>query len=94
MSYKLRFKNKAHKEWQKLDHTIKEVFKKKLLERLENPRVEASRLNGMKNCYKIKLKSAGYRLVYEVRDNELVISVVAVGKRERNLVYKNAIKRI
>ena len=32
----------------------------------------------LKECYKIKLKSAGYRLVYEVRDGELVVSVVAV----------------
>ena len=48
----------------------------------------------MEDCYKIKLHSAGYRLVYQVRDNELVISVVAVGKRERNQVYKIAVKRI
>ena len=52
------------------------------------------RKNGMKDCYKIKLRSAGYRLVYEVRDQEVVVSVVAVGKRERNEVYKIAIKRI
>ena len=37
--------------------------------------------------YKIKLRSAGYRLVYEVRDRELIVVVVAVGKRERNAVY-------
>jgi mRNA interferase RelE/StbE len=48
----------------------------------------------MKDCYKIKLRRAGYRLVYQVRDNELVVSVVAVGKRERNQVYKAAIRRI
>ena len=69
-------------------------FKKKLQERLAYPRVESARLSGMEDCYKIKLHSAGYRLVYQVRDNELVISVVAVGKRERNQVYKIAVKRI
>ncbi|MGR5308049.1 type II toxin-antitoxin system RelE family toxin, partial [Vibrio mediterranei] len=53
-----------------------------------------SLLNGMPNCYKIKLRSVGYRLVYEVRDDEVVVSIVAVGKRERNEVYKTAIKRI
>lgn len=37
---------------------------------------------------------AGYSMVYQVRDNELVVSVVAVGKRERNAAYKTAIKRI
>jgi len=60
---------------------------------LKNPRREATRLSGMKDCYKIKLRQAGYRLVYQVRDTEVVV-VVAVGKREKNFVYKKAIKRI
>lgn len=94
MSYKLLFKVEAEKEWSKLDLTIKRQFKKKLVECLKNPHIPSARLNGMKNCYKIKLQSVGYRLVYEVRDKELVVSVVAVGKRERDEVYKTAIKRI
>ena len=94
MTFKLVFKQDAKKEWDKLDSTIRLQFKKKLIERLDNPRVESSRLNGLKDCYKIKLRSAGYRLVYQVRDREILISVVAVGKRDRNQVYKIAIKRI
>lgn len=94
MTYELVFKQDAHKEWQKLDSTIRTQFKKKLIERLENPRVESSRLNGMKDCYKIKLRKAGYRLVYQVRDLEILVSIVAVGKREKNAVYKIAAKRI
>lgn len=42
---------------------------------------------------KIKLKSAGYRLVYEVRDKQVTVIVVAVGKRERDAVYLAAAKR-
>lgn len=94
MTFRLVFKQDAQKEWRKLDSTIREQFKKKLKQRLASPRVESARLNGMKDCYKIKLCSAGYRLVYEVRDQEVVVSVVAVGKRERNAVYKIALKRI
>jgi mRNA interferase RelE/StbE len=94
MSYRLVFKAEAKKEWDKLDSTICDQFKKKLAERIETPRIESSRLSGMQDCYKIKLRSAGYRLVYQVRDNELVVSVVSVGKRERNAVYKAAVKRI
>ena len=94
MTYKLVFKAAAKKEWDKLDTGIRRQFKKKLAERLVMPRVESARLNGMQDCYKIKLRSAGYRLVYQVRDNDLVVSVVAVGKRERNAVYKAAVKRI
>jgi len=94
MNYELVFKQDALKEWQKLDSTIKTQFKKKLIERLSNPKIESARLNGMKDCYKIKLRKAGYRLVYQVRDIEVIVSIVAVGKRERNAVYKIAAKRI
>lgn len=93
MSYELSFHPDALSEWKKLDGSIRELFKKKLVERLHNPRVPSARLSGHKNRYKIKLRDAGYRLVYEVRDKVLVIVVVAVGKRERNLVYKTAAKR-
>lgn len=94
MSYSLAFRETALKEWKKLDPPIREQFKKKLAERLERPRVESARLSGMPDCYKIKLKSAGYRLVYQVEDRTVTVVVVAVGRRERNLVYKIALKRV
>ncbi len=93
MNYSLRFKDQALKEWQRLNIHLREQFKRKLQERLNNPHVSASRLSGSSNRYKIKLKSAGYRLVYEVRDHELVVVVIAIGKRERNAVYRKAAKR-
>ncbi len=94
MTYSLSISEDAEKEWNNLAATIKIQFKKKLKERLEQPRVEPSRLSGMRDCYKIKLRSAGFRLVYRVYDDEIEVLVVAVGKRERNQVYKAAIKRL
>ena len=94
MSYNLAFRESALKEWKKLDPPIREQFKKKLAERLERPRVESARLSGMPDCYKIKLKSAGYRLVYQVEDRTVTVVVVAVGRRERNFAYKIAVKRV
>ena len=41
-------------------------------------------LSGMSDCYKIKLKAAGYRLVYRVEDDIMYVTVIAVGKRERS----------
>lgn len=93
MTYSLEFKESALKEWRKLDGGIREQFKKKLAERLERPRIEAARLSGMPDCYKIKLKNAGYRLVYQVDDKRIVVIVVAVGKRENLVVYRIAGKR-
>ena len=77
MTYNLEFKESALKEWRKLDSSIREQFKKKLAERVENPRIDSSKLSGMSDCYKIKLKSAGYRLVYQVEDARLVVIVIA-----------------
>jgi mRNA interferase RelE/StbE len=93
MSYELEFHPDALKEWLKLDKTVRDPFKTKLRERLLNPHVPASKLTGHNDRYKIKLRNIGYRLVYQVFDSKLVIVVVAVGKRERNAVYKTAVKR-
>jgi mRNA interferase RelE/StbE len=93
MSYSLAFLDKALKEWRKLDETTRQQFKSKLEERLQNPRVPSARLHGSVERYKIKLRNAGYRLVYEVREKQLVVLVVAVGKRERNEVFKVAMRR-
>ena len=94
MTYELAFLEQALKEWNKLGSTVREQFKKKLIERLEHPIVEASRLSGSQVRYKIKLRSAGYRLVYEVKEETVTVLVIAVGKRERNQVYKIAAKRV
>ncbi|MCZ6083962.1 type II toxin-antitoxin system RelE/ParE family toxin [Escherichia coli] len=49
---------------------------------------------GIKDCYKIKLRASGLRLVYQVIDEQLIIAVVAVGKRERSDVYNLASERM
>ena len=90
MTYELAFLESAQKEWRKLDETTRQQLKKKLAERLLEPHVPSARLSGHANRYKIKLRSLGYRLVYEVRDRQLVVVVVAVGKRERGEVYRVA----
>lgn len=93
-TYELEFLEDALKEWKKLGSNVRQHFIKKLKERLANPHVPSARLSGMPNCYKIKLRSAGYRLVYQVEDTTLIVLVVAVGRRDRNLVYKIAAGRI
>ncbi|OBX11438.1 RelE toxin [Gallibacterium salpingitidis] len=91
MTYSLKFHEKALKEWKKLAEPIKTQLKKKLLERLQNPHIQADKLSGFSIAtYKIKLRSSGYRLVYEVNDNEITILVLSIGKRERLQAYINA----
>lgn len=90
MTYKLEFLEEALAEWNKLNLSIKQPLKKKLEKVLDNPRVPKNKLSGHSNRYKIKLRSIGYRLVSEVIDDEVVVLVIAVGKRENDAVYQAA----
>lgn len=93
MIYRLEFLPSARKEWDRLGATLREQFKKKLAERLSYPHLRADALRGLPDHYKIKLRSAGYRLVYRVQDQRITVVVMAVGKRERSRVYEAAKKR-
>jgi mRNA interferase RelE/StbE len=92
--YRLRFHVLALKEWHQLDASVREPFKKKLAERLISPRVPAAALHSMPDCYKIKLHSVGYRLVYRVDDADIFVTVIATGKRDKNKVYRTALQRV
>lgn len=94
MTYRLKFLPASLKEWNKLAPPIKSQFKKKLAERLENPHVPSAKLRGYDSVYKIKLRTAGYRLAYEVIDDEIVVYVLAIGKRDKDADYKKMASRI
>ncbi|VEI61646.1 type II toxin-antitoxin system RelE family toxin [Serratia rubidaea] len=94
MTYKVKFCESALKEWNRLDKALQQQFAKKLKKCCENPHIPAAKLRGMPGCYKIKLRASGFRLVYEVIDDCLVIAVVAVGKRERGSVYQLSSERL
>lgn len=96
MTFKLKFLPSALKEWEKLDGSVKKQLKKVLDKRLKNPRVTSARLSSFspKECYKIKLKDAGIRLVYAISDDNIFIVIVAIGKRNDNEVYETALTRI
>ena len=94
MSYRLRFHELALAEWRRLDAGLREQLKKKLAERLEHPRVPSAALSGMPDCYKIKLRNAGYRLIYRVDDTVIFVTVIAVGRRDKQKVYEVAQSRL
>jgi mRNA interferase RelE/StbE len=77
-----------------LGHAVRHQFERKLAQVLQSPHRPAAKLSGMPGCYKIKLKDAGYRLVYRVFDDRIVVQVVAIGRRERDEVYKAATRRL
>lgn len=95
MVYRLQFLPEALKEWEALDGSIKAPLRSALKKRLECPHVPTAALGSeLAGCYKIKLRKQGYRLVYVVEDDVLVVIVLAIGKRERLAAYENALKRL
>lgn len=87
MIYKLKFTRIALKEFNKLDPNIKKELKKHLQKRLLNPKISKYQLKvDLKNYYKIKLRSIGYRLIYQVIEDEVVVLVVKIGRRDK--IYK------
>ncbi|ENN8378992.1 type II toxin-antitoxin system RelE/ParE family toxin [Providencia rettgeri] len=94
MIYEIEFYKEAFDEWHQLDTSIRSQLKKKLEKLIENPHRPANRLRGLEGCYKIKLRAAGVRLVYKVEDCELVILVIAIGKRDKNAVYDSSRERL
>ena len=94
MTWTVKFREEALKEWHKLDKAIQQQFAKNLKKCCENPHIPSAKLRGIEDCYKIKLRASGFRLVYQVIDDQLIIAVVAVGKRERSDVYHLASDRM
>ena len=94
MVYSLEFLPSALKEWRALGGNVSDQFKKKLQERLQSPHVPSAKLSGMPDCYKIKLHSLGYRLVYRVDHDEIFVTALAVGRRDKLRVYQQAVARL
>ena len=95
MIYGVELHPDALKEFNSLEKNIREIFVKKLSKRMREPFVLSAKLSGdLSDCFKIKDKKSGIRLIYTVDVTRKIIYVIAVGKREKNSAYQNARKRI
>ena len=94
-TYRLKFTAAALAEWKALDGSVKETFRKLLKKRLLQPHLPGSALKGpLIGCYKIKLRQQGYRLIYTVEDEVLIVLVLTISKRENNAVYLALSKKL
>lgn len=73
---------------------IRDQLRAKLKEQAGAPRVPKVALRGMRDCYKIKLRQSGCRLVYRVEEGVMVILVIAIGRRDGGEVYDAAKARL
>lgn len=93
MTYEIAFERRALDEWNALDGSVRQQFKKKLQKLQDNPQAGQALHGELAGYYKIKLRKSGYRLVYEILNEEIVIFVITVGKREDSAVYETAKNR-
>jgi mRNA interferase RelE/StbE len=95
--YDFKFYKEAEKDLAKLNNSIKILFTKKLTQILKNPNIGKDlgnknnlNLTGLKKAY---FDNKRYRIVYEVIEHKIIIQLVAIGKRDKMQVYKEAAQR-
>ena len=94
---KLQFDKDALVEFRRLEPSAKSAFRKKLKKLVflqEKPTPKNALYGFPAGYYKIKLRKAGLRLIYKYDGDMLIILVIAVGKRERSIVYDVAKSRV
>lgn len=81
MSYEIGFKPAALRQLRKLEAEIQSRIVEEIETLADNPRPEGcKKLKGEKNLYRIRVSDT-YRVVYEIQDKQLLITIVKVGHR-------------
>lgn len=84
------FRPSAARAFKRLGTSDQRQILRKLEERRAGPRVPGDAVRGIPDAYRLKLRSSGIRVVYQVLDRTLLILVLSVGGREREEAYKDA----
>jgi len=87
----------VEKDLKELDHSIRLLVFKKLLKLKESPEIGLPLGNknnlDLTGMYKIYVAKKKVRIVYEILNGELIVHVIAIGKRDEMEVYQKASKR-
>ncbi|MBR8839374.1 MAG: type II toxin-antitoxin system RelE/ParE family toxin [Stigonema ocellatum SAG 48.90 = DSM 106950] len=86
MSYEVKFSKSAKKQFRKLPLDVQERIQTKINDLAVEPRPNGvKKLKGEENSYRIRVDD--YRVVYEIEDDVLIVTVVRV--KHRSEVYKD-----
>lgn len=95
-NYKIEYFKEAKKEYDNLDGS-QLIFVDKGIDRIRALGMQAGvPLEGkLEGCRKLKNRKMGLRIVFTQQEKTIkIIQIIAIGKRRRNEVYKNALKRL
>ena len=85
--YKLVFLDTAVKEFKKLDFVIQKIVKEKLEVLCDNPEILKNNIKPLKGKFqgKFRLRVNQYRIIFQIKDDELIITIIRI--RHRKEVY-------
>ena len=96
--YDYKFHPEAEKELEKLNRSVQILFTKTLKKILKSPELGVDlgnknnlNLSGLKKMY---FDHKRYRVVYQILEEEIVIHLIAIGKRDKMEVYEKAGERV
>ncbi|WP_281862891.1 type II toxin-antitoxin system RelE family toxin [Planomicrobium okeanokoites] len=94
--YQLEWTQYSKEDYEQLDGSQK-IFVNKALDRIKLRGMEAGQsLHGnLAQCNKLKNKKMGLRIIFREAERTIqVIQIVAIGKRDREKIYKMAEERL
>jgi len=96
--YDFKFHAEAEKELGKLNKSVQVLFTKTLKKILKSPElgIDLGNKNNLdlSGCKKMYFDNKRYRIVYKIIDDEVMIYLIAIGKRDKMDVYRNASERV
>jgi mRNA interferase RelE/StbE len=84
MKYTVLIERYAQKQIMKLDKKIIPVIKASIVDLADNPRPYGYKKLKGEDAYRIRV--GNYRVIYEIEDDKIIVTVVSVGHRKN--IYK------
>ncbi|MGH8005840.1 MAG: type II toxin-antitoxin system RelE family toxin [Candidatus Binatia bacterium] len=98
MAYSIEFLPEAAREFEALDGALKKLIAKQFEKLAERPELGESLgkklgidLTGYRKLY---FGKKGYRIIYEIQQQRLIVLIIGIGKRERAEIYKDVARRL
>ena len=84
MKYKVLIERYAQKQIMKLERKIIPIIKASIIDLADNPRPYGYKKLKGEEAYRIRV--GNYRVIYEIDDNTIIVTIVSVGHRKE--IYK------